>query len=68
MQNNLLPAGNTGKVTLLLLLRKRYLRDRTTDQCRALMAFADVNRITNMAHGVNQRRIADLSSQPADER
>ena len=31
------------------------------------MVFADVNRITNMTHGVNQRRITDLSSQPADE-
>ena len=31
------------------------------------MAFPAVDRITNMTHGVNQRRITDLSSQPADE-
>ena len=31
------------------------------------MVFAGVDRITNVTHGVNQRRITDLSSQPADE-
>ena len=31
------------------------------------MACAGVDRITNVTHGVNQRRITDLSSQPADE-
>ena len=59
-------AGKTAKVTTLLLFSKCYLRNCATDQCTS-MAFAGVNRITNMTRGVNKRRIADLSSQPADE-
>jgi len=31
------------------------------------MTFAGVNRVTNVTHSVNQGRITDLSSQPADE-
>jgi hypothetical protein len=48
--------SNRAKVTTLLLSSKRYLRDHE-DQCSALMAFADVNSITNMTHGVNRRRM-----------
>jgi hypothetical protein len=61
-----LAARKTAKVTTLLFFSKCYLRNRATDQCTS-MAFAGVNRITNMTHGVNQRRITDLSSQPANE-
>ena len=54
-------ARKAAKVTTLLLFSKSYLRNRATDQCTS-MAFAGVDRITNMTHGVNQRRITDLSS------
>jgi hypothetical protein len=51
----------------LLLSSKRYLRACSPEQRYALIAFVRVDGITNVTDGMNQRRITDLSSQPANE-
>jgi len=60
-------ARKAAKVTKLSLSSKRQLRDRATAQCHVSMVFAGVDRITNVTHGLNQRWITDLSSQPANK-